>query len=329
MQSSNPKIQHSNDPSIQQSNNPMNFWLEPSNRAAFEHARQITAYFAKSFYLSASLLPLEKRWATYAVYGFCRYADNLIDNRRHRAAAEILREVEFLEHELRTAYRTGESEHPILRPFIVVAQRCAIPLEYPLDLLRGVQMDIQNTRYKTFDELYVFCYRVAAVVGLMMTHILGYENNEAFGYAEKLGVAMQLTNILRDVKEDKEMGRIYLPLDELHAYGCCEKNIFEERLTPALRELIKFQVERAHAYYQAANAGIAILDADSRFAIYSASRIYRGILQRLEARHYNPFLGRVYVPKHRKLGIILQEVVRTKIVVAQQRLTLAAGLALK
>ena len=307
----------------------MNFWLEPSNRAAFEHARQITAYFAKSFYLSASLLPLEKRWATYAVYGFCRYADNLIDKRRDRAVAEILREVEFLEAELRTAYRTGESEHPILRPFIIVAQRYGIPLEYPLDLLRGVQMDIQNARYENFAALYIFCYRVAAVVGLMMTHILGYENNEAFGYAEKLGVAMQLTNILRDVKEDKEMGRIYLPLDELRAYGCCEKNIFEERLTPALRELIKFQVERAHAYYQAANAGIAILDADARFAIYSASRIYRGILKRLEARQYNPFLGRVYVPKHRKLGIILQEVVRTKIVVAQQRLALATGLALK
>jgi phytoene synthase len=304
----------------------MNFWLEPSNRAAFEHARQITAYFAKSFYLSASLLPPEKRWATYAVYGFCRYADNLIDKQRNRAAAEILREVEFLEAELRTAYRTGESEHPILRPFIVVAQRCEIPLEYPLDLLRGVQMDIQNARYKNFDELYVFCYRVAAVVGLMMTHILGYENDAAFGYAEKLGVAMQLTNILRDIKEDKEMGRIYLPLDELHAHDCCENNVFNERLTPAFRELIKFQVDRAHSYYQAANAGIAILKADSRFAIYSASRIYRGILKRLEARNYNPFLGRVYVPKHRKLGIILQEVVRTKIVTAQERLAVASGL---
>jgi len=304
----------------------MNFWLEPSNRAAFEHARQITAYFAKSFYLSASLLPLEKRWATYAVYGFCRYADNLIDKQRNREAVEILREVDFLEHELRVAYRTGESEHPILRPFIVVAQRCEIPLEYPLDLLRGVQMDIQNACYKNFDELYVFCYRVAAVVGLMMTHILGYENDAAFGYAEQLGVAMQLTNILRDIKEDKAMGRIYLPLDELRAYDCSENNVFEERLTPAFRELIKFQVDRAHSYYQAANAGIAILEADSRFAIYSASRIYRGILKRLEARNYNPFLGRVYVPKHRKLGIILQEVVRTKIVTAQERLAVASGL---
>lgn len=307
----------------------MHFWLEPSNRAAFEHARQITAYFAKSFYLSASLLPREKRWATYAVYGFCRYADNLIDNRRDRTAAEILREVEFLEAELRTAYRTGESEHPILRPFIVVAQRHAIPLEYPLDLLRGVQMDIQNTRYQNFDELYVFCYRVAAVVGLMMTHILGYKNAAAFGHAEKLGVAMQLTNILRDVQEDKEMGRIYLPLAELRAYACSENNIFAERMTPAFRELMKFQVQRAYSYYQAANAGISMLAPDSRFAIYSASRIYRGILKRLEARDYNPFLGRVYVPKHRKLGILFQEVLRTKIGSAHKRWAMASETGLR
>jgi phytoene synthase len=94
-----------------------------------------------------------------------------------------------LARELEVAYRTGESEHPILRPFIIVAQRCAIPLEYPLALLKGVQMDIQNARHESFDELYVFCYRVAAVAGLMMTHVLGHENDDASGYAEKLGVA--------------------------------------------------------------------------------------------------------------------------------------------
>jgi phytoene synthase len=309
--------------------NKMNFWLEPAHRAAFEHARQMTAYYAKSFYLSACLLPLEKRWATFAVYGFCRYADNLIDTQRNRQAAEILREIEFLTHELRVAYRTGESEHPILRPFIAVARRYGIPLKYPLDLLRGVQMDIQNTRYQNFDELYVFCYRVAAVVGLMMTHILGYEKADAFSYAEKLGIAMQLTNILRDVQEDKDMGRIYIPLDELRAHGCSENNILEERMTPAFRELIKFQVDRAHSYYEASAAGIAMLHGDAQFAIHSASRIYRGILKRLEAREYNPFLGRVYVPKHRKFGILFQEIVRTKISSMQERLAMVAGVSLR
>ncbi len=307
----------------------MRLWLEPSNRAAFEHAREMTAYYSKSFYISACMLPLEKRWATFAVYGFCRYADNLIDNQRNRQAAEILREVEFLAHELEVAYRTGESEHPILRPFIVVAKRYEIPIEYPLDLLRGVQMDIQNTRYQNFDELYVFCYRVAAVVGLMMTHILGCDDDEAFAYAEKLGVAMQLTNILRDVQEDKDMGRIYLPLDELHEFGCTENNILQERITPAFRELMQFQVNRAYSYYDAAADGIPMLEPDSQFAIYSASRIYRGILKRIEARDYNPFLGRVFVPKHRKFGILLQEVLRTKITTAQERFAMATGMGLR
>jgi phytoene synthase len=298
----------------------LQFWLENYNRAAFEHARRLTAHYSKSFYLSACMLPAEKRWATFAIYGFCRYADNLIDKQRNRRVSEIIRETEFLAEELATAYRTGESEHPIIRPFIVVAQRCRIPIQYPLDLLNGVQMDVQTKRYKTFDDLHVFCYRVAAVVGLMITHVLGYTNDEAFIYAEKLGIAMQLTNILRDIQEDKGMGRIYLPLEELDRFGCRERDIIEERMTPPLRELMKFQVQRAHAYYETASNGITMLKPDSQFAIYSASRIYRGILKRLEARNYNPFLGRVFVPPHRKLGILLQEVIRTKILVAQERL---------
>jgi phytoene synthase len=289
------------------------FWLELSNRAAFEYCRQVTAHFAKSFYLCASMLPEEKRWATYAVYGLCRSADNLIDNMRNRRAEEILREVEFLSQELQVAYRTGESEHPIVRPFIVVAKRYEIPIEHPFDLLKGVQMDVQKTRYQNFDELYLFCYRVAAVVGLMMTHIVGFNDKSAFGYAEKLGIAMQLTNILRDIQEDRRLGRIYLPLDELRTYGCAEENILDERMTPALRELMAFQANRAHAYYEAAQPGIKLLKADSQFAIYAASRIYRGILKRIEARDYNPFLGRVYVPKHSKLSIVFGEILRTKI----------------
>lgn len=297
----------------------MRFWLEHSNRAAFEYTRRITEYYAKSFYLCACLLPEEKKWATFAIYGFCRYADNLIDSIRNREPSEILNEVEFLSKELTVASRTGESEHPVIRPFVVVAQRFNIPINYPLDLLKGVQMDVGHARYKNFDELYVFCYRVAAVVGLMMTHVLEYNDQEAFGYAEKLGVAMQLTNILRDVQEDKRMGRVYLPLDELQKFGCSESTVFEERMTPAFKELMKFQVNRAHSYYDAANPGIKMLKAESQFAIRTASRVYRGILKKIEARDYNPFLGRVYVPRHRKLSILLREIVRTKFFSEQRR----------
>lgn len=279
----------------------------------------MTAYYSKSFYLSASMLPPAKRWATFAVYGFCRYADNLIDKQRNRAHEEVLHEVEFLRRELHIGYRTGESEHPVLRPYLVVALRYGIPLEYALDLLKGVEMDVENTRYQNFDALYVFCYRVAGVVGLMMTHILGYKDESVFAYAEKLGVAMQLTNILRDVQEDCGMGRIYLPREELQAFGCCESHICEARMTSSFRELMKFQLERAQSYYEAAQPGIRLLKPDAQYAIYSASRIYRGILKRIRARDYNPFLGRVFVPQHRKMGILMQEILRTKLLAAHER----------
>ncbi|MCK6621701.1 MAG: phytoene/squalene synthase family protein [Calditrichaceae bacterium] len=290
----------------------MKFWQASEHRASFEHARLLTAHHSKSFYISARMLPRERRWATYALYGFCRYADNLIDNPRQRSAAELLAEADFIANELRIAYRTGESEHPVIHPFIVAAKRYGIPIEYPLDLLKGVKMDIQRTRYRTFEDLYVFCYRVAGVVGLMMTHVLGYKDRAAFQYAEKLGVAMQLTNILRDVKEDKNMGRIYLPREELRRFGVAEQDIIHERMTDNLRELMQFQVERAHHYYEEANQGIPMLYRKSQFAIYSASKIYRGILRKIEARDYNPFLGRVFVSQMKKIGILSREILRTR-----------------
>jgi len=295
------------------------YWLTKENKPAFHHARNQTAHYSKSFYLSARMLPKSQRWATYALYGFCRYADNLIDNPRNRTRSELLAEIEHFTNELKIAYRTGESEHPVIRPFILVAKKYDIPQEYPLDLLRGVRMDIEIDRYADFDMLYTFCYRVAGVVGLMMTHVLGYKTKEAFEYAEKLGIAMQLTNILRDVKEDKERGRIYLPLSELREFGVSESDILNERTTPELQKFMQFQAQRAHDYYKMAAPGIPMLKTESQFAIYSASKIYQGILHKIETQEFNPFLGRVFVPSMEKFGILIQEVVRTKLQVAQER----------
>ncbi|MBN2410720.1 phytoene/squalene synthase family protein [candidate division KSB1 bacterium] len=296
--------------------------LMKSNPSAFRYARHITAKYSKSFYISTRLLPKQKQWATFALYGFCRYADNLIDNPRSRSHSEILHEVEFLERELEIGYRTGESEHPILSSFISVATEYGIPFEYPKELLKGVVMDIQKSRYNTFDELYTFCYRVAGVVGIMMTYVLGYTNDKAFKYAEKLGIAMQLTNILRDIQEDKEMNRIYIPLDEMARFNIKENDFLKENLSSKFIELMKFQVIRAHKYYDEAQSGIKMLATDSRFAIYSASTIYRGILRKIEERTYNPFLGRVYVPIYKKLIILFKEVLHTKFEIAQERLNI-------
>ncbi len=298
----------------------MKFWEEVHCKLDFKHARKLTAFYSRSFYVSASVLPRDERWATFAVYAFCRYCDNLIDTPRERTSEELTEELDVLAQELVTSYRTGESEHPVVRPFIVAARHYSIPIEYPLDLIKGVQMDITHKHYDTFSELSVFCYRVAAVVGLMMTHVLGYKHDSAFDYAAQMGMAMQLTNILRDISEDKDRGRVYLPRDEMKKFGVKVEDIMSEYMTPQLRELMKFQIERAYQYYANAQAGVALLPANTQFAIYSASRIYRGILHRIELRDYNPFLGRVFVPQRTKVGILLREVLRSKALSLQERL---------
>lgn len=290
----------------------MKLWENPEFRYSFELCRQITKHYSKSFYLSTLALPSEKRWATFALYGFCRYADNLLDVPRDRTTEELLKEVDFLHNEIKTAYRTGESEHPILKAFIPVALEYEIPIEYPLGLIKGVKMDLQPALYKNFDQLYTFAYYVAAVVGLMMTPVLGYKHKDAFIYAEKLGIAMQLTNILRDVKEDKDNGRIYLPVDELHQFGLSVDDVKNENFTPAFRHFMKYQVDRAKSYYRQANQGIKLLEPGSRFAIYSASMIYEGILRKLEMQDYNPFRGRVFVPQAKKIGIMFTQIIRSK-----------------
>lgn len=289
------------------------FWLHPDLKISFEYARRLTAHFAKSFYFSAGILPTDRRWATYAVYGFCRYADNLIDSPRHRSNEELFAEIESLRNELVICHRTGESEHSVMRAFAPVMKLYSIPIEYPMDLLKGVTMDMEFDRYTTFDDLYVFCYRVASVVGLMMTCVLGYKDESAFEYAEKMGIAMQLTNILRDVQEDKNMGRIYLPLNDLQEYGVDPDDILRERFSPELRNCMKFQVDRAHHYYDEGDKGITLLPRESQYAISSASKIYRGILRKIEIQGYNPFLGRVFVPNQKKMQILVGEVVRTKL----------------
>jgi phytoene synthase len=291
----------------------MGHFQDKTMQAAFKYAKSQTAFYSKSFYLSSQILPKSKRWDTFALYSFCRYADNIIDNPRGRADAELFEEVASVSRELQIAYRRGESEHPVLKPFVKVAQKRGIPIEYPLDLLDGVKMDLLKNRYETFADLYEFAYRVAGVVGLMMTHVLGYEKKEALIYAEKLGIAMQLTNILRDVQEDKNMDRIYLPLQEMRGHGVTEDDIMNEQFTPNMRKFIKFQVDRAHRYFEEAKPGIAMLDQDSRFAITSAARIYRGILRQIEKNDYNPFVGRAFVSQSRKFGILFNEVMKTRL----------------
>jgi len=282
-------------------------------KISLKYARSQTAHYSKSFFLSSALLPKEKRWDTYALYSFCRFADNIVDKPRQRSNKALLEEVDYLAKELRIAYQSGESEHPIIKSFIYVAKKYQIPIKYPLELLEGVKMDLVRNRYETFDDLYLFAYRVAGVVGILMTYVLGSKDESAFEYAEKLGIAMQLTNILRDVQEDKNMGRIYLPQEEIRKFNLHEEDFFNENMTTNFRKFISFQVSRAHQYYHEAHDGIKLLTSNTQFAIYSASKIYQGILMKIEARNYNPFLGRVFVSQGKKFIILMGELLRTRV----------------
>ncbi|MGC9513325.1 MAG: phytoene/squalene synthase family protein [Fidelibacterota bacterium] len=282
---------------------------DPNKPHLLSHAyvKNITALYARSFYFASRFFPKHKRQATYALYGFARYTDNLVDNPRDRDREELQRELDHLRWEIETAYRRKESEHPALKPFIQTAISFSIPIEYPLDLIKGVSMDISHSRYTHFEDLYVYCYRVAGTIGLMMTYIIGFSHRDAFEYAEKLGVAMQLTNILRDIREDKNRGKIYIPMSELERYDVAEEDIFQERFSPAMRSMLKATADNAHRYYEESASGIRYLDTDSRFAIHAASRIYRGILEEFRANDYNPFKGRVSVSFNRKMAITLTE----------------------
>ena len=275
-------------------------------------SNEVIRHHAKSFSFAARFLPKKKRCASAAVYSFCRHADNIVDKKRERTAGQIAAELECLRRELVLAYRTGESEHPSIGAFIRTAMNYEIPQKYPLELLKGVESDLNKETFSNFDGLYLYCYRVASCVGLMMTHILGFSDKSALEYAEKLGAAMQLTNILRDITEDAADGRIYLPEDEMKRFGISKDDIFKQKFTADFYDFMVFQAERAAKYYEESLPGIKLLDKDSRFAIFAAAKIYGRILKKIEQQNYNPFTGRAFVPKSEKIKIVFAEYFKTK-----------------
>ena len=256
---------------------------------------------SKTFYFASRFMNRELRNSFYAVYAFCRQTDNIVDDNEGdpKTQKKLIRawKKEFL-----TAYGKGRSSNQILNPFVYTMKRYKIPLRYPLELIRGVSMDITKKRYNTFAELRRYCYRVASVVGVMLTYVMGAGNvYKAKKYAIRLGIAMQLTNILRDVGEDAKMGRIYLPMNELRRFGLSTRNILSLKKTDKLIKFLKFQIARARKYYQDAVRGIMMLHKDVRPVISLAFTLYREILRVIEENGYEVFNKRAYVTFLRKL----------------------------
>ncbi len=264
-------------------------------RRAYQHCARLTAQHSKSFYLSSALLPDTKRKATRALYAFCRIGDDLIDRSVDDPAAAIKQWSDI------ALAADPQSDDPVVLAWSHARSLYRIPHRYAEQLVTGVARDLQQTRYQTFDDLAEYAYGVASTVGLMSMHIVGFSGSGAIPYAVKLGVALQLTNILRDVGEDYRSGRVYLPQEELAAFGISEDQIAAGRVDDRWREFMRFQIARNRLLYEEAWPGIALLNRDGRLAIAAAAELYRGILDDLAAHDYNNFTRRSYVNQHGKV----------------------------
>lgn len=257
---------------------------------AYEACRLVTRHHAHAFYFSIRFLPPEKRRAIWAIYAVCRYSDDLVDRAPAGAThADLLARIDWWESKLRAL----ETNLPIVRAFADARARFAIPTEPLWDLLAGMRMDLTHARYATWEELRRYCYCVASTIGLLCTPVLGYDGApETLEYAANLGVAMQLTNILRDIGTDAAVGRIYLPQDEIAAFGYDEEKIAAGVVDSAFRRLMAFQIARARALYRESTPGIARLHRNGRLPVQAAATLYGGILGRIEAIDYHVYTHR-------------------------------------
>ena len=268
---------------------------------AYAHCQDITRRASSNFYYAFRLLPPERREALFALYAFCRFVDDIADDETRRNAAELLAR---WREELDRVY-AGVSTHRIGAALGDAVRRFPLEKEHFLELIAGVEMDLSRRRYEGFDELHQYCYRVASTVGLLCIEIFGYQNPSARNYAVDLGVAFQLTNILRDVMEDGERGRIYLPLEDLRRFDCGEDDVLGGRYSPCVGALMAFECGRARAYYLRASAALAAEDRVSLAPAEAMRLIYMRLLNRIEARHFDVFGPKVTVPRYEKVTLAL------------------------
>jgi 15-cis-phytoene synthase len=269
---------------------------QPNLADAYQYCEQLTASHSKSFYLASRLLPANKRQAIRALYAFCRTADDIVDAAEAGLPSEHVSQRLELWRQMALNGRSSQ-EDPVALAWRDTCCNFHVPQLYAHQLIDGVARDLAQTRYQTFADLAAYSYGVASTVGLMSMHIVGFQNEASISYAIRLGVALQLTNILRDVAEDWRRGRLYLPLDELHAFGLSEADIAAGVVTGHWRAFMKFQIARNRRLYDEARPGIEMLSADGRIAIAAAADLYAAILNDIEAHDYDVFSRRAHVNK--------------------------------
>ena len=270
---------------------------------AYAHCQRVTKAEAKNFYYAFVTLPKAKRQAIYAVYAFCRLCDDIadeplpVDEKRRK-----LREVDVaLEHA-----RDGNPDGPVYSALAHAVREYGIPWEDLSEVARGVEMDLTLSRYETFEDLATYCYRVASVVGIICIHIFGFTDPVAREYAVDLGLGMQLTNILRDIKEDAEMDRVYLPQEELRRFGYPEEALMAGETSDEFTRLMRFQVARARGYFDSGKRLLPLLPVRSRACPAVLGGLYSRVLDRIEQRDYDVFERRVSLQTREKLFLAVR-----------------------
>ncbi|MBI2113707.1 MAG: phytoene/squalene synthase family protein [candidate division NC10 bacterium] len=294
-------------------------------------SRALTRASRSNFYYAFLFLPKHKREALYAVYAFCRVTDDLVDETAATPsghgqpaagtpppagipspAGTPVERLKTWREELEACFR-GEATHPVTQRLAETIRTFRIPHGYFEELLNGVEMDLAKFRYATFAELQQYCYRVAGVVGLMCIEVFGYTNPMTRTYAQHLGTAFQLTNILRDLATDGERGRIYLPQEDLKRFGVTEADLLERRVTPAFLDLMRFEVGRARQFYAAARAALPAEDRRTMLAAEIMRAIYTRILDRIEGMGYDVFSRRIRLSDTQRLWLALRCWVRHRL----------------
>ena len=271
---------------------------------SYDECKRLNALHGKTYYLATLLLPAAKRPPVHALYGFARFADEIVDD-----LASTLSPQEKAEA-LRTwgdtvlaDLRKGESNDLIGRALVDTVKTYSIPLDYFDAFMTSMEMDLTVTRYQTYEDLMTYVYGSAVVIGLEMLPILGYSDPRAIEAATALGTAFQLANFIRDIGEDIDRGRIYMPLEDLARFGVSEEMLLKRELTPAIIEAIKYQIARVRDLQDQAEAGIKYLDPISRPCIRAASELYCGIVDEIEANGYDIFNKRASTSKWRRARV--------------------------
>ena len=266
-------------------------------------AKQISKGSNSSFYYAFNLLSTEKRDAMNTVYAFCRRTDDIVDegNDPHEVRYENLHKWRV---ELEKALH-GTSHYPLLNKLSSTIKKFNIPVQPFFELLKGMEMDLQRNRYLTFDDLQLYCYRVASTVGLMCIEIFGYKHESTKDFAVNLGIALQLTNILRDIKKDAEAGRIYLPKEDLKRFNYSEKDLLNLTYNENFKMMMRYEVNRAKFYFNKATECLNLDDKGKMFAARAMQHIYRRILDKIVDADYDVYSNDVKASKLEKIWISL------------------------